>query len=124
MAQDVCDHNVLRNDLVMQTAVGHTEPMASAPTLSRLETAVTPAQAVALHEVLLQQFIAGHAKPPQELLLDADTTHVLLHGHPALRALRCHKSSRGEQRGCSSALRRTRSPQQSIDFAFFLVPAA
>ena len=31
---DVCDHNVLRNDLVMQTAVGRAEPLASGPTLS------------------------------------------------------------------------------------------
>lgn len=77
---DVCDHNVLRNDLVMQTAVGRAEPLASAPTLSRLETAATPEHAAALHEVLMQQFIASHAKPPRELVLDVDATHVPLHG--------------------------------------------
>jgi hypothetical protein len=36
---DVCDHNVLRNDLVMQTAVGRAQPLASAPTLSRAAAA-------------------------------------------------------------------------------------
>jgi hypothetical protein len=77
---DVCDHNVLRNDLVMQTAVGRAEPLASAPTLSRLETAATPESAAALHEVLMQQFIASHAKAPKELVLDVDATHVPLHG--------------------------------------------
>ncbi|MDE2564184.1 MAG: transposase, partial [Burkholderiales bacterium] len=77
---DVCDHNVLRNDLVMQTAVGRAQPLASAPTLSRLETAATPGHAAALHEVLMQQFIASHAKPPRELVLDVDATHVPLHG--------------------------------------------
>jgi hypothetical protein len=77
---DVCDHNVLRRDLVMQTAVGRAEPLASAPTLSRLETGATPAHAAALHEVLMQQFIASHAKPPRELVLDVDATHVPLHG--------------------------------------------
>ena len=77
---DVCDHNVLRNDLVMQTAVGRAEPLASGPTLSRLETGATPAHAAALHEVLMQQFIASHAKPPKELVLDVDATHVPLHG--------------------------------------------
>ena len=41
----VCDHNVLRNDLVMQTAVGRAEPLASGPTLSRLETGATPEHA-------------------------------------------------------------------------------
>jgi Transposase DDE domain group 1 len=77
---DVCDHIVLRHDLVMQTAVGRAEPLGSAPTLSRLETGATPAQAAALHEVLMKQFIASHAKPPKELVLDVDATHVPLHG--------------------------------------------
>jgi Transposase DDE domain group 1 len=77
---DVCDHNVLRNDLVMQTAVGRAEPLGSAPTLSRLETSATPEHAAALHEVLIQQFIASHAKAPNELVLDVDATHVPLHG--------------------------------------------
>jgi hypothetical protein len=77
---DVCDHNTLRNDLVMQTAVGRAEPLASAPTLSRLETAATPQHAAALHEVLMQQFIASHAKAPREIVLDVDATHVPLHG--------------------------------------------
>jgi hypothetical protein len=77
---DVCDHNVLRNDLVMQTAVGRAEPLASAPTLSHLETAAPPGHAAALHEVLMQQFIKSHAKPPKELVLDVDATHVPLHG--------------------------------------------
>jgi hypothetical protein len=71
---------VLRNDLVMQTAVGRAQPLASAPTLSRLETRATPEHAAALHEVLMQQFIAGHAKAPKELVLDVDATHVPLHG--------------------------------------------
>ena len=77
---DVCDHNVLRNDLVMQTAVGRAEPLGSGPTLSRLETKATPAHAAALHDVLMQQFLAGHSKAPKELVLDVDATHVPLHG--------------------------------------------
>jgi len=78
--EDVCDHNVLRNDLLMQTAVGRDQPLASAPTLSRLETAATPEQAWALHEVLMQQFIASHERAPREIVLDLDATHVPLHG--------------------------------------------
>jgi hypothetical protein len=77
---DVCDHNVLRHDLLMQTAVGRAEPLASAPTLSRLETAAAPEHAAALHEVLMQQFIASHPTAPKELVLDVDATHVPLHG--------------------------------------------
>jgi hypothetical protein len=64
----------------MQTAVGRAESLASAPTLSRLETSATPEHAAALHEVLMQQFIASHAKAPRELVLDVDATHVPLHG--------------------------------------------
>lgn len=41
--------------------------MASAPTLNRLECGATPAQAAALHEVLMQQFIASHAKAPRDV---------------------------------------------------------
>lgn len=81
---DVCDHNTLREDLVLQTAVGRGEALASAPTLSRLETAATPAQAWALHGVLIEQFIASRRGPgrraPRELVLDVDATHVPLHG--------------------------------------------
>lgn len=79
---DVCDHNALRADLAMQTAVGRDEALASAPTLSRLETAATPAQAWALHGVLLDQFIASRrtGPAPRELVLDVDATHVPLHG--------------------------------------------
>ena len=65
---------------MLQTAVGRAEPLASAPTLSRLETGATPEQAAALHEVLMQHFIASHVKPPRELVLDVDATHVPLHG--------------------------------------------
>lgn len=78
--EDVCDHNVLRRDLAMQTAVGRAEELASAPTLSRLETSSTRAQAAALHGVLLDQFIAGQGRRPKELVLDIDATHVPLHG--------------------------------------------
>jgi hypothetical protein len=77
---DVFDHNVLRNDLVLQTAVGRAEPLGSAPTLSRLETSATSEHAAALHEVLMRQFIASHVKAPKELVLDVDATHVPLHG--------------------------------------------
>ena len=56
---DVCDHNALRHDLVMQTAVGRDQALASALKLSRLETAATPAQAWALHGVLLDKCKRG-----------------------------------------------------------------
>jgi hypothetical protein len=78
--EDVCDHNVLRRDLALQTAVGRVDDLASAPTLSRLETSSTRAHAAALHGVLLDQFIASKASRPKELVLDIDATHMPLHG--------------------------------------------
>lgn len=78
--EDVTDHNVLRHDLAVQTAVGREQELASAPTLSRLENSATMAHAVALNRVLLEQFIASRTLRPDELVLDIDATHVPLHG--------------------------------------------
>jgi hypothetical protein len=78
--EDVSDHNALRHDVVVQTAVGRDEELASGPTLSRLENSATMAQAVALNRVLLEQFIASRGSAPDELVLDIDATHVPLHG--------------------------------------------
>lgn len=82
--EDLNDHKALRSDLLMQTAVGRDEPLASAPTFSRLENRATRAQAVALHGVLLDQFVAAHATAPQELVLDIDASDVPLHGQQEL----------------------------------------
>ena len=78
--EDVSDHNVLRHDLALQTAVGRVDELASGPTLSRLETSAASAHACALNGVLIDQFVASHVKAPKELVLDIDATHVPLHG--------------------------------------------
>ena len=78
--EDVTDHNMLRRDLALQTAVGRAEELGSAPTLSRLETSATSEHAVALNEVLIDQFIASRKTAPTELVLDVDATHVPLYG--------------------------------------------
>lgn len=78
--EDLNDHTTLRHDLAMQTAVGVTEPLASAPTLCRLENRATRAQAWALHGVLLDQFVASHRRAPEELVLDIDASDIPLHG--------------------------------------------
>jgi hypothetical protein len=82
--EDLNDHKALRDDVLMQTAVGRDEALASAPTFSRLENRATRAQAWALHEVLAAQFIASHDKPPAELVLDIDASDVPLHGQQEL----------------------------------------
>jgi hypothetical protein len=82
--EDLNDHDSLRADLLMQTAVGRAEPLASSPTLCRLEGRATRAQAVALHGVLIDQFIASHKAAPAELVLDVDASDVPLHGRQEL----------------------------------------
>jgi Transposase DDE domain group 1 len=78
--EDLNDHDVLRADLLMQTAVGRDRPLASSPTLCRLETRATRTQLGRLHAVLIEQFIASHRRAPKELVLDIDASDVPLHG--------------------------------------------
>jgi hypothetical protein len=82
--EDLNDHKTLRDDVLMQTAVGRDEALASAPTFSRLENRATRAQAWALHGVLVDQFIASHDRAPEELVLDIDASDVPLHGNQEL----------------------------------------
>lgn len=83
--EDLNDHDRLRRDTLMQTAVGVMQPLASSPTLCRLETSANRAQAVALHRVLVEQFIASFEVAPTELVLDLDASDVPLHGEQELR---------------------------------------
>jgi Transposase DDE domain group 1 len=82
--EDLNDHDRLRHDPLMQTAVGKADELASSPTFSRLETRATRADVVALNRVLMEQFISTHAKAPSELVLDIDASDVPLHGEQEL----------------------------------------
>lgn len=83
--EDLNDHDRLRQDVLLQTAVGRAEALASSPTLCRLETGATRAHAFGLHEVLIAQFIAAHRKAPKRLVLDLDASDIPLHGNQELR---------------------------------------
>ncbi len=78
--EDLNDHDRLRHDPLLQTAVGKVTALASSPTFSRLETGATRADVVALNRVLVEQFIASHPTAPAELVLDIDASGVPLHG--------------------------------------------
>ena len=78
--EDLNDHQELRQDLAIQTAVERDTVLASQATLCRLEHRVDRPAAVALHEVLIEQFIATHKKPPRKLILDFDATDDRVHG--------------------------------------------
>lgn len=78
--EDLNDHDTLRHDVAWQTAVERMVPLASSPTLCRLEHRANREVAWGMHEVLLQQFIASRPQPPKELILDFDTTADRVHG--------------------------------------------
>ncbi len=79
--EDLNDHDSLRDDLAWQTAVERDKPAASSPTLCRMESRADRETAVAIHRVLVEQFIASHPEPPTELILDFDATDDPVHGH-------------------------------------------
>jgi hypothetical protein len=83
--EDLNDHDRLREDVLMQTALGRDQALASSPTLCRLETRATRGQIWALHEVLIEQFIASHDTAPTGLVLDIDASDIPLHGNQELR---------------------------------------
>ncbi len=78
--EDLNDHQELRNDPGIQTALGRDVPLASPSTLCRFENRSNRAVAWKIHEVLLNQFIASFDDPPAELILDFDATDDPVHG--------------------------------------------
>ena len=79
--EDLNDHNQLRNDKVIQTAVGSDKKLASSPTLCRFENWVDRKALVEMTKVLIQIFIESHTVPPKELILDFDGTDDKVHGN-------------------------------------------
>ena len=78
--EDLNDHAALRDDPLMQTAVGTGEALGSSPTLCRMERRANRADIVALNRVLVEQFIASQTTVPDELVLDVDASDIPLHG--------------------------------------------
>ena len=78
--EDLNDHDGLRHDLAVQTAVERDRPLASAPTLCRFENAAERGWAGTIHEVLVETFIAAHGPPPAQIVLDIDATDDAVHG--------------------------------------------
>ena len=78
--EDLNDHASLRHDPTLQTAVNRETHLGSQSTLCRLEQRMDRSAMVAIHEVLLQQFIQSFDQPPIELILDFDATDDRVHG--------------------------------------------
>lgn len=84
--EDLNDHDSLRDDILIQTAVGRDRRLACRTTLGRFERQAESEAAYALHELLVELFIEERAEPPAELVLDVDATDDIVHGQQAGRA--------------------------------------
>ena len=82
--EDLNDHERLRLDPLMQIVTGrgvdHQQPLASTPTLCRLENRVSHKTCVELSKLLVELFIESFDSPPTELTLDFDATDDPVHG--------------------------------------------
>lgn len=84
---DQNDHDVLRSDPVFKLLAGRLpsgKDLASQPTLSRFENAVSIADLWRLRAVFVDQFIASFTVAPRSLTLDVDAFDDPVHGHQQL----------------------------------------
>ena len=79
--EDLNDHNALRGDIAMQTAVNRDTELAGSSTLCRFENRADRMTALRIHEVIVDRFIASFKRAPKELILDFDATDDRVHGN-------------------------------------------
>jgi hypothetical protein len=78
--EDLNDHETLRRDVALQTAVDRLDELASSSTLCRWENRADRAAAWRMNEVFVEQFIHSFKRAPKELILDFDATDDAVHG--------------------------------------------
>jgi hypothetical protein len=82
--EDLNDHHTLRTDplfsVLAEQRPDPDNPLASPPTLCRLENRVDRRSLVRMAEVFVETFIASQKHPPDELILDLDATDDRVHG--------------------------------------------
>jgi len=82
--EDLNDHDTLRHDplfaVLAEQRPDPDAPLASSPTLCRLENRIDRKALGRLSAVLVEQFVASFDSPPAELVLDFDATDDPLHG--------------------------------------------
>jgi hypothetical protein len=91
--EDQNDHDTLRSDPVFKLVAGRAadaSDLASQPTLSRFENAVTAADLLRLEAWFLEQFILSFEQPPRSLTLDIDLFDDPTHGQQQLTFFHGH----------------------------------
>jgi Transposase DDE domain group 1 len=84
---DQNDHDTLRHDPIFKLLANRRPtdaPLASQPTLSRFENAVSIASLRSLRAWFVAQFIASFTAPPKRITLDIDAVDDPAHGHQQL----------------------------------------
>jgi hypothetical protein len=79
--EDLNDHTILRNDPALQTAADRVNPLASSPTLCRMENRASRQMIFDANKLMVEKFIESYAVPPTEIILDFDATEDEVHGH-------------------------------------------
>ena len=80
-ATRINDHQALRHDIALQTAVDTDGVLASQSTLCRFEQQADRDWAITIHEEMIEQFIRSFRRPPKKpLYLDFDATDDRVHG--------------------------------------------
>ena len=78
--EDLNDHQHLRTDVALQTALERDTVLASQSTLCRFENHADREAAWQMLQVLVEQFIASFKHRPRKLVLDFDATDDAVHG--------------------------------------------
>ncbi len=81
--EDQNDHGALRSDPVFKLLAGRSpdaDDLASQPTLSRFENAITPRSLLRLEEWFIERFVNSFDEPPGEITLDVDIFDDETHG--------------------------------------------
>jgi hypothetical protein len=79
--EDLNDHDTLRTDPALQTAVDSTDNLASSPTLCRLENTANRKIIFEANKLMVEIFIESYTTAPEEVILDFDATDDEVHGH-------------------------------------------
>ena len=85
--EDQNDHDTLRTDPIFKLIAGRSPndaDLASQPTLSRFENAISIKSLKRLRDRFIDQFIASFDSPPRRLTLDLDAIDDPAHGHQQL----------------------------------------
>ena len=91
--EDLNDHSTLRHDIAFQTAAKRDEPLASAPTLCRLENRATRQVSWDIHRILVDSFLDSFESGPESIVLDFDATDDRVYGNQSGRHFNAYYDS-------------------------------